>query len=72
MATTKRDYAWLVQEDRVHGDIYLDPEIFEQEMERIFQTDLRNCRQLTREVWEARGVHRKFTEAFLAPLRPLL
>ena len=42
------------------------------EMERIFATDLRNCDQLTREVWEARGAHRKFTEAFLAPLRPLL
>jgi len=37
VASTNRDYAWLVQEDRVHGDIYLDPEIFEEEMERIFQ-----------------------------------
>ena len=45
---------------------------FAEEMERIFATDLRNAQQLTREVWEARGVHRKFTEAFLAPLRPLL
>jgi cardiolipin synthase A/B len=43
-----------------------------EEMERIFETDLRNAAQLTRGVWEARGVHRKFTEAFLAPLRPLL
>ncbi len=42
------------------------------EMERIFVTDLRNCEQLTREVWGARGAHRKFTEGFLAPLRPLL
>ena len=42
------------------------------EMERIFDTDLRNCELLTREVWESRGVHRKFTETFLAPLRPLL
>ncbi len=42
------------------------------EMERIFRTDLTNCEQLTREVWEARGAHKKFTEAFLAPLRPLL
>ena len=42
------------------------------EMERIFETDLRNSAQLTRGVWEDRGAHRKFTEAFLAPLRPLL
>jgi cardiolipin synthase len=42
------------------------------EMERIFETDLRNSTQLTRGVWEDRGAHRKFTEAFLAPLRPLL
>jgi cardiolipin synthase A/B len=50
---------------------FVDPAMA-QEMERIFRTDLRNCEQLTREVWEARGAHRKFTEAFLAPLRPLL
>ncbi len=45
---------------------------FAEEMERIFSTDLRNAEQMTPEVWEARGLHRKFTEAFLAPLRPLL
>ena len=37
MTGSARDYAWLVQEDRVHGDIYLDPELFEEEMQRIFQ-----------------------------------
>jgi cardiolipin synthase A/B len=50
---------------------FIDPAMAE-EMERIFTTDLRNCEQLTRAVWENRGVHKKFTEAFLAPLRPLL
>ena len=45
---------------------------FAEEMERIFRTDLRNAEQMTPEVWDARGMHRKFTEAFLAPLRPLL
>jgi cardiolipin synthase len=50
---------------------FVDPAMAE-EMERIFATDLRNAAQLTPEVWEGRGAHRKFTESFLAPLRPLL
>lgn len=42
------------------------------QMERIFLTDLTNAVELTAETWAARGVHRKFTELVLAPLRPLL
>jgi cardiolipin synthase len=42
------------------------------EMERIFETDLTNSVELTAETWAARGVHKKFTELVLAPLRPLL
>jgi cardiolipin synthase len=42
------------------------------QMERIFETDLSNTVELTAETWAARGVHRKFTEMVLAPLRPLL
>ncbi len=45
---------------------------FAAEMERIFATDLTNCVELTAERWEARGVHKRFTELVLAPLRPLL
>jgi len=45
---------------------------FAAEMERIYRTDLSNCVELTAERWEARGLHRKFTELVLAPLRPLL
>ena len=41
-------------------------------MEKIFATDLSNAVELTAEEWDARGLHRKFTEAVLAPLRPLL
>jgi cardiolipin synthase len=50
---------------------FIDP-AFATEMERIFATDLSNCVELTAERWAARGVHRKFTELVLAPLRPLL
>jgi cardiolipin synthase len=45
---------------------------FAGEMERIYRTDLSNSEELTPERWEARGIHRKFTELVLAPLRPLL
>ncbi len=42
------------------------------DLEKIFLTDEANCAPLTRFEWETRDLHRKFTEAFLAPLRPLL
>jgi len=45
---------------------------FAAEMERIYATDLTNCVELTTDEWNSRGVHRKFTEMVLAPLRPLL
>jgi cardiolipin synthase len=45
---------------------------FAGEMERIFRTDLTNCEELTAKRWAERGVHKKFTELVLAPLRPLL
>ena len=41
-------------------------------LEEIFATDQANCLELTSGEWEARDLHRKFTESFLAPLRPLL
>ncbi|HET7388307.1 MAG TPA: phospholipase D-like domain-containing protein [Nocardioidaceae bacterium] len=41
-------------------------------MQQIFETDLSNCAELTAGQWAARGVHKKFTELVLAPLRPLL
>ncbi|MEO9323681.1 phospholipase D-like domain-containing protein [Nocardioides sp. C4-1] len=42
------------------------------ELEEIFATDESNCVLLTRDEWEARDLHRRFTESFLRPLRPLL
>jgi cardiolipin synthase len=41
-------------------------------MEDVFRTDESNCLELTLDEWEARDLNRKFTESFLAPLRPLL
>jgi cardiolipin synthase len=45
---------------------------FAREMERIFEHDLGSCKELTAEEWDKRGVHKRFTELVLAPLRPLL
>ncbi len=41
-------------------------------MEQVFLLDQGNSLELSREEWEARDLHRKFTEFVLAPLRPLL
>jgi cardiolipin synthase len=41
-------------------------------LERIFHTDQANSLPLTYAEWEARDVHRKFTERVLGPFRPLL
>ena len=41
-------------------------------LEQIFETDQENCLELTLSEWEARDLHRRFTEALLNPLRPLL
>jgi len=49
----------------------IDP-AFAEVMEDVFRTDETNCLELTLAEWEARDLNRKFTESFLAPLRPLL
>ena len=41
-------------------------------MEKIFAVDLSSCVELTSGEWESRDIYRRFTEAVLAPLRPLL
>ena len=40
--------------------------------EEVFRADQSHCLELTVGEWEARDLHRKFTEFVLAPLRPLL
>jgi cardiolipin synthase len=47
-------------------------EDFAANLEEVFRTDESNSLELTRIEWEARDLHRKFTEMILAPLRPLL
>jgi cardiolipin synthase len=41
-------------------------------LEEIYAVDESNSLELTSSEWEARDLHRKFTEFVLAPLRPLL
>ena len=47
-------------------------EDFAANLEEIFRNDESNSLELTRVEWEARDLHRKFTETILGPLRPLL
>jgi len=58
------------------GNYEINLEIIDEDvaaqMEAIFERDESNCLELTRAEWEARDVHRKFTELVLTPLRPLL
>ncbi|GAB2988344.1 phospholipase D-like domain-containing protein [Nocardioides montaniterrae] len=42
------------------------------ELEQVFLVDESNCLELTAGEWEARDLHRRFTEALLQPLRRLL
>jgi cardiolipin synthase len=49
----------------------VDPGLARQ-LEETFLLDLTNSLELTETEWQARDVHRKFTELILSPLRPLL
>ena len=50
---------------------FIDPEMAKV-MEAIFLSDLEQCSHLARRDWNSRGIHRRFTEAVLNPLRHLL
>ena len=60
----------------LHGNYEINLEVvdeaFAANLEEIYRTDETNCLELTIGEWEARDLHRKFTELILAPLRPLL
>ncbi|MEJ7775655.1 MAG: phospholipase D-like domain-containing protein [Nocardioidaceae bacterium] len=60
----------------LQGNYEINVEIIDeslaQQLEAIFSLDESNCLELTSGEWEARDLHRKFTEFILAPLRPLL
>lgn len=60
----------------LQGNYEINVEVFDEAfartLEEIFATDEGNCLELTSGEWEARDLHRKFTELILAPLRPLL
>ena len=58
------------------GNYEINVEIIDDDMatsmEGIFEVDLTNSVELTQGEWESRDIYRRFTEAVLAPLRPLL
>ncbi|WP_244509361.1 phospholipase D-like domain-containing protein [Nocardioides lianchengensis] len=60
----------------LQGNYEINVEVFDEAfartLEEIFATDQSNTLELTQGEWEARDLHRKFTEMILAPLRPLL
>ncbi len=60
----------------LQGNYEINVEVIEaalaKDLEELFLVDQSNCLELTSGEWEARDLHRKFTEAVLAPLRPLL
>ena len=60
----------------LQGNYEINIEVIDQglakDLEAIWAVDEANCIELTRGEWEARDLHRRFTELVLRPLRPLL
>jgi len=60
----------------LQGNYEINVEVIDESMasvlEEIYLRDESNSLELTSHEWEARDLHRKFTEFVLAPLRPLL
>ncbi len=60
----------------LQGNYEINVEVIDESLartlEEIFSVDQGHALELTHSEWEARDLHRKFTEFFLAPLRPLL
>jgi cardiolipin synthase len=70
VGTTNIDRLSMTGNFEINLELY-DDDLAEQ-MEKIFLNDLGNCRQLTLEEWEQRGMHRRVLERVLKPLAPLL
>jgi cardiolipin synthase len=60
----------------LQGNYEINVEVIDEQfaaaLEKIYRVDQSHCLELTQAEWEARDLHRKFTEAILGPLRPLL
>lgn len=60
----------------LQGNYEINVEVIDEDfaatLEEIYHTDESNSLELTQGEWEARDLHRKFTEMVLGPLRPLL
>jgi cardiolipin synthase len=60
----------------LQGNYEINVEVIDEELaktlEEIWSVDESHCLELTHPEWEARDLHRKFTELVLGPLRPLL
>ena len=58
------------------GNYEINVEVIDRDLakvlEEIWAVDQSNCIELTHGEWEARDLHRRFTELVLRPLRPLL
>jgi cardiolipin synthase A/B len=70
IGTANIDRISLTGNYEVNVEFY-DAELAKQ-MEQIFESDCSNARHLTLQEWERRHLAAKFSEAVLAPLRPLL
>jgi len=60
----------------LQGNYEINVEIIDRDLagalESIWEVDESNCIELTHGEWEARDLHRRFTELVLRPLRPML
>ncbi len=60
----------------LQGNYEINVEVIDRDLARvlegIWELDQSNCIELTHGEWEARDLHRRFTELVLRPLRPLL
>jgi len=58
------------------GNYEINVEVIDRDLakvlEEVYELDESNCIELTAGEWEARDLHRRFTELVLRPLRPML